>query len=119
MDQGIMQAMKLKFHKRQSRKILADMEKHKGMCGSEFLKLINVLDSIYWVKNSWDEVDPSTIVKCFAKCGFQFDNDRVQTEAETADNDEDIPLRLVSLANELFGCEFSELVAIERHSNMC
>ena len=32
MDQGIIQSMMLKFHKRQSRKILADMDKHKDMC---------------------------------------------------------------------------------------
>ena len=120
MDQGIIQAMKLKFHKRQSRKILAEMEKHKDMCGSELLKQITVLDAIYWVKNSWDEVESSTIVKCFAKCGFKFsDSENVDSEVETPDIDEDIPLRLVSLANELFGCEFSELVEIEREIPTC
>ena len=120
MDQGIIQAMKLKFHKRQSRKILAEMEKHKDMCGSELLKQITVLDAIYWVKNSWDEVESSTIVKCFAKCGFKFsDSESVDSEVETPDIDEDIPLRLVSLANELFGCEFSELVEIEREIPTC
>ena len=119
MDQGIIQSMKLKFHKRQSRKILADMDKHKDMCSSELLKLINVLDAIYWVKSSWDEVEPSTIVKCFKKCGFDFDTSVNVDTSVDSDIDEDSPLRLVSLANELFGCEFSELVEIERNIPTC
>ena len=35
MDRDIIQALNLKFYKRQSRKILADMEKHKDRCGSD------------------------------------------------------------------------------------
>ena len=113
MDQGIIQAMKLKFHKRQSRKVLSDMEKNKEICGSELLKQVNVLDAIYWVKNSWDEVEQSTIVKCFKKCGFGSDNTSSESDESAQDFNEDIPLHLVRLAHQLFGCEFSELVEIE------
>ena len=95
------------------------MDKHKDMCSSELLKLINVLDAIYWVKSSWDEVEPSTIVKCFKKCNFDFDTSVNVDTSVDSDIDEEIPLRLVSLANELFGCEFSELVEIENNIPTC
>ena len=116
MDQGIIQAMKLKFHKRQSRRILSDMDKNKDMCSSELLKLVTVLDAIYWLKSSWDEVESSTIERCFQKCGFKLsDNEDVELSDETSDINEDIPLRLVGLAHELFGCDFSELLEIEQN----
>lgn len=47
MDQGIIQTFKLKFHKRQSNKVLKEMEKHISMTGTEPLKLINILDAVY------------------------------------------------------------------------
>ena len=59
--------MKLKFHKRQSQKILAEMEKKKDVCGTDLLKQISMLDAIYWIKHAWDEVETSTIMKCFLK----------------------------------------------------
>ena len=77
-------------------------------CGSELLKLITVLDAIYWIKSSWDEVESSTIVNCFEKCGFKFGEsvqDGVSELSDETDSDinEDIPPRLVGLAHELFG----------------
>ena len=39
-------------------------------CGSELLKLVCLLDVIFWIKHSWDDLEASTIVKCFAKSGF-------------------------------------------------
>jgi hypothetical protein len=47
------------------------MEKDKSKCGSELLKNINILQAIYWINRSWQEVETSTIQKCFAKCGFR------------------------------------------------
>ena len=35
-----------------------------------------------------------------------------------SDIDDEIPLRLVSLAKEMCGCEFSERVEIEGHTHM-
>ena len=39
-------------------------------CASELAKKINILDAILWLKNAWDALDPATIERCFAKCGF-------------------------------------------------
>ena len=36
----------------------------------EVAKKVNILDAIMWLKSAWDEVQPASIQKCFAKCGF-------------------------------------------------
>jgi hypothetical protein len=46
------------------------LKKNKELCGSDILKKISILDAIYWVAKSWEEVEKSTIVKCFRKSGF-------------------------------------------------
>ena len=71
MDQGIIQTVKLKFHRRQLRHIISEMEKDKSKCGSELLKNINILQAIYLINRSWQEVETFTIQKCFTKCGFR------------------------------------------------
>jgi hypothetical protein len=71
MDQGIIQTVKVKFHRRQLRHIISEMEKDKSKCGSELLKNINILQAIYLINRSWQEVETFTIQKCFTKCGFR------------------------------------------------
>ena len=80
MDQGVIQALKLKFRKKQLRNILQNLETNKEMTGPELLKATNVLQAIYWVDQSWRDVQSSTITKCFRKCGIGAD---VATEDDT------------------------------------
>ena len=92
--------------------MIREMEKNKELCGSDILKKIPILDAIYWVAKSW-EVEKSTIVKCFRKSGF---DERIFSgngnDIDLADQDEDddnnIPLILVKLSRELYGCAFQE-----------
>ncbi|XP_053406646.1 tigger transposable element-derived protein 4-like [Mercenaria mercenaria] len=74
MDQGIIQAMKLKYRKKQLQYVISQMELKQGKSGFDLLKDISVLDAIYWVARAFKEVEISTIVKCFAKCGFQLNS---------------------------------------------
>ena len=112
MDQGIIQTIKLKFCKRQLRHVISEMEKDKSKCGSELLKNINILQAIYWINHSWQEVETSTIQKCFAKCGFtDFSRDdsafnQINDMSDSEEEDDDIPLKFISLARELFNCEY-------------
>ena len=71
MDQGIIQAMKLKYRKLQLRKMVAAMEKNKTVCASQLLKEVDILQAIYWLKQAWDDVKEETITKCFKMCGFK------------------------------------------------
>jgi hypothetical protein len=98
MDQGIIQAMKLKFRKKQLLYLFREMDRDKEKCGSTFLKQINVLDCIYWVAKAWEEEDEATIQKCFKKAGF------VDTLLHSVDDDDDIPLNVVKMARDMFGC---------------
>ena len=71
MDQGVIQALKLKYRKRQLQFMIAQMDKEKTLTGAEILKKISVLEAIYWINRSWREVEASTIEKGFRRCGFQ------------------------------------------------
>ena len=50
------------------RHVLFHMNEASG--ASDLAKRVNVLDAIMWLKNAWDNVKPTTIQKCFAKCDF-------------------------------------------------
>lgn len=113
MDQGIIQAMKLKFKKKQLLYLFREMDRDKEKCGSTFLKQINMLDCIYWVAKAWEEVDEATIQKCFKKAGF------VDTLLHSVDDDDDIPLNVVKMARDMFGCKFKELVEIDNKLSVC
>lgn len=125
MDQGIIQTLKLKFRNRQLKKMVREMD-HSSKCGSEILKNISLLDAIYWIDKSWKEVETSTIVKCYKKCGFvDMQNDYLPTtevnvnDGGDDDDDDDVPLAVLQLSRELFGCEFLELVKMDANIKTC
>ena len=60
MDQGIIQATKLKYHKLQLRKMIVAMENDRAICPSQLLKEIDALQAIYWIKQAWDDVKAET-----------------------------------------------------------
>ncbi|XP_071481843.1 tigger transposable element-derived protein 4-like [Diadema antillarum] len=68
MDQGIIQATKLKFRKRQLTSILHRLEAERDLTAPELMKSTNVLQAIQWISRSWNEVEPETIKKCFRRC---------------------------------------------------
>ena len=80
MDQGIIQAAKLKFRKRQLRGIIHQMERKPGLTAPELMKKTDVLQAIYWIDRSWKDTSAETIQKCFRKCGVSPQN--VEAEAE-------------------------------------
>ncbi|XP_070581288.1 tigger transposable element-derived protein 4-like [Ptychodera flava] len=118
MDQGIIQATKLKYRKHQLRHIIRRMDEDKVKSGSDFLKEINVLDTIMWISQSWRDVDPVTVQKCFRTCGFtsQGDIDDVVVETEDESMDE---VHLGQLAEELFGCSLQDIIDIEQEVATC
>ena len=112
MDQGIIQTVKLKYRKRQLQHVLANMDKS-SKAGSDILKETSVLDTIFWVDRAWQEVETSTIQKCFAKSGFQ----QLTTTHEDADivyDEDDLPLAFLRMSKELFDCEFKALASIDK-----
>ena len=86
MDQGIIQAFNLKYRKRQLQHVIKKMDLCQGKTGTDLLKEISILDVVYWTSGSWNEVDCSTITKCFSNCGFK------SVSTDSGDNDADIIL---------------------------
>lgn len=121
MDQGIIQTLKLKFRKRQLQHVIYEMDKDKSKCGSQLLKDITILQAIYWIHRSWQEVETTTIQKCFAKCGFQdLASQHLSDDSDSDyDQDDNVPLKVVSMARQLFGCDFQELVQLDQHMSTC
>jgi len=122
MDAGIIQAVKLKYRKRQLQHVLVEIEKQPSKLGPEILRDISVLQAIYWVNSVWQEVKPDTIPRCFAKCGFTESSvsGYVDTEVtfEDEDSEDDYPLSVLKMSTELFGCQFQEL-DIDRAFHTC
>ena len=110
MDAGIIQAVKLKYRRRQLSHMIIKMEVFSSMTGTELLKQISVLDAIHWVAEAWNELTPETISKCYAKCGF---DDKGLEILECIE--ETVPLAVVKMSEELFGCGFDDLVKIDEN----
>ena len=117
MDQGIIQTVKLKFRTRQLQYVLNSMDKDKTKSGPEILRQIYVLDTIYWIDTAWNAVEAETIKKCFNKSVFflppepEADSDELNIVDEYTFSL--IPLRTSNICNELFDCEFRDLVVID------
>ncbi|XP_060590135.1 uncharacterized protein LOC132745277 [Ruditapes philippinarum] len=110
--------------------MIRGMEQHPAMQGSELLKQITILDAIYLLSNSWSEVEGSTIVKCFLKAGFSFDCDYTNSSGsalsvtgvdanDDEDDDDDVPLAVMQMSHELFGCDYEDLIRIDEELLTC
>ena len=93
MDQGIIQALKLKFYKQQSQCIISKMENN-PLSGTDLL-MLTVLDTIYWINRAWNDITSTCIKTCFEKCGF--DTVGKQPLENDSDNEDD-DIRLAQLA---------------------
>jgi len=104
MDQGIIQSVKLKYRHKQLKHILSNKDNSTDV-GSQLLKEMSVLDAIYWIIVAWEELDSSTIVKCFYKAGFNMDEDTRHPQSddvsadvdgdEEVDVEDDVPLAVL------------------------
>lgn len=127
MDAGIIQAVKLKYRRRQLQHVLTELEKDKTKLGPEILRQITILQAIYWVSGAWREVESDTIVKCFRKCGFTAEvlssglpqSVEVEVLESDTDDDDDCPLAVLKMARDLFDCEFRDLVEIDKAVHTC
>lgn len=66
-------------------------------------------------------MEKNTITKCFEKTGFSFPAGGGEQVTDCDDNindeDDDIPLSIQKLTNDLFGFEFSDLVKLDQEVN--
>lgn len=121
MDQGIIQTTKLKFRTRQLNHMIKQMDNQPNASGSDLLKSINILDAIHWISHSYNEVEETTIQKCFIKAGFKFDNN--SSVSETACDEVEVVSErnptLDRVSEEVFGCQFNDLVNSDKNLHTC
>ena len=79
-DQGIIQALKMKY-----RSIL--LKKFLDAVDDGIIFRANVLDAIVFLCTAWSNVVASTIVNCFAHCGFRSTVHLISDEIETDDTE--------------------------------
>ncbi|GFS10320.1 chromatin assembly factor 1 subunit A [Elysia marginata] len=113
LDQGVIQAVKLRYRKAQFRPMMTEMEADVSKTGSELMHQVLILNALLWIAEAWKEVNPSTITKCFHKAGFSPSNDL------TADEKIDIPEELNTLSLTIVGVNFAELPTIDADINIC
>ncbi|XP_001604398.2 jerky protein homolog-like [Nasonia vitripennis] len=65
MDNESLESIKMNYEHKLLRSIISAQDDGETM--ADHLQKINLRDFIYWISNAWDEVKPSTIVKCWKK----------------------------------------------------
>jgi predicted transcriptional regulator len=115
MDQGIIQTLKLKYRKRQLQHVVDQIETQPQKSGNEILKEISILDAAYWISSGWENVDASTISKCFQKCGFiQSKNGPEEQDIIVDEEQQNLPFHLEAAAKEFFDLTFQQLLDIDQ-----
>eukprot|EP00058_Branchiostoma_floridae_P027026 XP_002612517.1 hypothetical protein BRAFLDRAFT_75361 [Branchiostoma floridae] len=118
-DQGIIQTVKLKYHKRQLRRILQELEDDKEATGTQAAKRLTVLQAIQFVGAAWRETSPETIQKCFRKAGFYETPADIETESASTEPSGHHDAGMEQLAQELFGCNVQDLAEIDQDLATC
>lgn len=91
--------------------MVKEMDRQPAISGPYLLKQLTVLDTIYWISNSWKEVENAMIQKCFLNEGFNVEHNEQDGEREEViddegddDDDDNILLATLRLSYDLFGC---------------
>lgn len=107
-DAGVIATFKSHYRKRLLRHLLAQMDD--ATQASDLAKSVNLLDAIRWVDQSWFAVKPSTIVKCFASCGFAQSDTDCQLHAADEEESESLAEAYQPLLGDV---EWQEFVAMD------
>jgi hypothetical protein len=85
-DAGIIQCVKLHYRKKLLRHVITELDDYDSP--TELIKDVTVLDAILWLDAAWERLQPSTIMKCFRKCGFETPLDAPSTSTDPSDPSE-------------------------------
>jgi len=62
------------------------------LSGTDLLKEVTVLDTIYWINRAWKDITSTCIKRCFEKCGFDKVGEQPLENDSDNEEDDDIPL---------------------------
>ena len=86
LDLGIIQSFKLKYAKLMMTHVVSLIDNCET--AGDVFRSVNVLQAIRWIGQAWEDVEPSTIIKCFVTAGV-LDKEGNVVEAVEPPNDED------------------------------
>lgn len=69
LDQGVIQNFKVHYRTAIIKNLLPSINFVDS--AKTLIKTVNVLDALYFIKQSWEKVTPKTIENCFGKAGFK------------------------------------------------
>ena len=69
LDAGIIRNFKVKYRKLLVKYVLSRINNNAS--AAEIVQDVNILMVIWWVQRAWKDVTPSTVKRCFEKCGFR------------------------------------------------
>ncbi|ESN91598.1 hypothetical protein HELRODRAFT_165651 [Helobdella robusta] len=99
LDAGIISQIKAIYRKKLLRHVLTDMEE--ADTARELAKFVNLLNAINWLDVAWRNVNPTSITKCFNKCGFGI-GENIDTDVQLIETDPSITSLLGSVTWENF-----------------
>ena len=111
MDKGVIQAVKLKYRKKQLRKVLQQMEEHPDVSCVALAKRTTVLDAIRYLGSAWKDTEATTITKCFKNAGFPVTS---ETVPDSTQQPEETP-ELDHISNEIYGCDLQDVPAVDQN----
>uniref|UniRef100_K7GBZ6 HTH CENPB-type domain-containing protein n=1 Tax=Pelodiscus sinensis TaxID=13735 RepID=K7GBZ6_PELSI len=95
MDHGVLEALKKKYCRKLLTTLTEVIDDGNGMLDK--LRTVNIKDVIYWVAQSWDEIEPQTLARSWRKLLPKDENTQEMVQ-ENCDN-------LLALLQQIPGCE--------------
>ena len=116
LDSGIIASWKCKYKKRLLRHVCSKVNVSSN--ASEIVKSVDLLMSIEWGKQAWDEVSSDTIIKCFKRTGLYPEAKVEEDEDDPFEGEELSSLQL--LVNSLnTSCPAQEFVCCDNDLEVC
>lgn len=108
MDQGVLENLKKKYRRR----LLQHLVQSDDESVADVLRNVSLRDVVYWIADSWEEVQPTTVIKSWTKFVPE-----LVTPIEKINDDDSETIVLKDLVKELPGCENSNAVDLNEWLN--
>ena len=115
LDSGIIASWKCRYKKRLLRHVCSKVDGSNS--ASDIVKSVNLLMSIEWGRQAWDDVSRETIVKCFKRTGL-YRPDKVDEKDDPLEREEVSGLQELVTAMDV-SCTAEEVLAAEDEIQIC
>ena len=114
LDAGVIANWKVKYKKRLLRYVCGQIDGSRS--ASEIVKSVNLLMSIEWGRQAWDEVSADTIQRCFKKTGLFPEEVNIEDDPFEGEDLQDLQ-QLLTRVDESYSAE--EYISVEDDLEIC